>query len=369
MRRALALATKGRGSVEPNPMVGCIIVKNGNVIGEGYHQKYGGPHAEPNALAACTESPAGATAYVTLEPCCHTDKQTAPCVPRLIAAGVERVVIGTLDPNPQVAGRGAAQLEAAGIRVDRLDLPEARQLIAPFIARMTHGRPYVTLKWAQTADRKVAGPLGRRMQISNSQSTHVIHELRSRCDAILVGSNTLLCDDPMLTARRVEPKRPLLRVVLDSRLRIRPDCRLVKTAREGKVIVYTTPDAFAAASHRNALESAGVEIRPAAEVGSHRVSLPAVLRDLGSRSVTHLLVEAGPTLARSFMADNGLWDRLWVITSPTSINDASAPDAQAPPAQPVAQTMLGSDQLSEYLNPFSPVTFHEEPSADFLLAR
>jgi diaminohydroxyphosphoribosylaminopyrimidine deaminase/5-amino-6-(5-phosphoribosylamino)uracil reductase len=367
MHRALALAMKGRGLVEPNPMVGCVIVRNGRVISEGYHQRYGGPHAEPNALAACTESPAGATAYVTLEPCCHTDKQTPPCVPRLIEARLARVFIGTLDPNPQVAGRGAAQLEAAGVHVDRLDLPEARQLIAPFIARMTYHRPYVTLKWAQTADRKVAGPLGRRVQISNSQSTQVIHQFRSRCDAILVGSNTVLCDDPMLTVRRAEAHRPLTRIVLDSRLRIPLDCRLVKTAREGKVIVYTTHDA--AASNRHALESAGVEIRVATEESSGHISLPEVLHDLGSRSVTHLLVEAGPTLAHSFMAGDGLWDRLWVITSPVCMNDSTAPGAVALPAQPVAETMLGSDRLSEYLNPASSVTFHQEPSADFLLAR
>src|SRR6188472_1364396 len=153
MRRAIRLAMNGRGRVEPNPMVGCVIVsKDGRVIGEGYHQEFGGPHAEPNALASCTESPAGATAYVTLEPCCHTNKKTPPCAPRVIEAGIARVVVGCLDPNPEVDGKGVAMLRAAGVRVDGPALEgEAKQLIAPFIARTRLGRPYVTLKWAETA--------------------------------------------------------------------------------------------------------------------------------------------------------------------------------------------------------------------------
>src|SRR5215218_1166158 len=144
MRRALRLATRGRGAVEPNPMVACLIVKDGHLIGGGYHQQFGGPHAEPNALASCTESPEGATAYVTLEPCCHTNKKTPPCTPQLIEAKIARVVIGCLDPNPDVNGKGVAALRAAGITVDGPLLEaEARQLIASFLARTNHQRPYV----------------------------------------------------------------------------------------------------------------------------------------------------------------------------------------------------------------------------------
>src|SRR5688572_32879202 len=162
MRRAIRLAMNGRGRVEPNPMVGCVIVKDGRVIGEGYHEVFGGPHAEPNALAACAaagESPAGATAYVTLEPCCHTNKKTPPCAPRLIEAKVARVVVGCLDPNPDVDGKGVATLRAAGIEVTGPVLePESKQLIAAFLARVRFGRPCVTLKWAESSDGKVAGP-------------------------------------------------------------------------------------------------------------------------------------------------------------------------------------------------------------------
>src|SRR5688500_1510188 len=216
MRRAIRLAMRGRGQVEPNPMVGCVLVKDGRVIGEGFHRQFGGPHAEPNALASCTEAPAGATAYVTLEPCCHTNKKTPPCTPRLIEAKVARVVVGCLDPNPDVNGKGVAMLRAADIQVDGpVQERSAKQLIAPFLARTCFARPYVTLKWAQSRNRMVARPRGERVRITSAASDRLVHELRSRCDAIAVGTNTVLNDDPLLTAR-VEgtPTREPLRVVL-----------------------------------------------------------------------------------------------------------------------------------------------------------
>src|SRR4051794_35005175 len=197
LRRAIRLAMNGRGRVEPNPMVGCVIVKNGSTIGEGYHREFGGPHAEPNALASCAESPEGATAYVTLEPCCHTNKKTPPCTPRLIEAKIARVVVGRLDPNPDVNGKGLEMLRAAGIQVDRAPdelESEANQLVAPFFGHTVFHRPYITLKWAQTADGKVSGAGGARLQISNDGATRAVHWLRGRSDAILVGVNTLLTD-------------------------------------------------------------------------------------------------------------------------------------------------------------------------------
>src|SRR5580658_5951884 len=195
MRRAIALAMRGRGAVEPNPMVGCVIVKEGKVLGEGFHEEYGGAHAEPNALAGCLVEAAGATAYVTLEPCCHLEKKTPPCVPLLIRARLKRVAVGCLDPNPMVAGQGMDQLREAGIfaQSEVLSAP-CRQLNAAFFKRMEHRRPYVTLKWAQTADRKVAGAGGKRIQISNTESTKAIHGMRARSDAILIGIGTALAD-------------------------------------------------------------------------------------------------------------------------------------------------------------------------------
>src|SRR3954466_3298302 len=183
LRRGLRLAMNGRGRVEPNPMVGCVIARGERVIGEGFHAEFGGPHAEPRALANCSESPAGASAYVTLEPCCHTNKKTPPCVPRLIEAKIARVVVGFLDPNPDVDGKGIAMLREAGIVVDRAPgeiEAEAKQLIAPFIKRVVHHRPYVTMKWAESANGKVAGAMGRRVKITNEASDRVVHALRAR---------------------------------------------------------------------------------------------------------------------------------------------------------------------------------------------
>jgi diaminohydroxyphosphoribosylaminopyrimidine deaminase/5-amino-6-(5-phosphoribosylamino)uracil reductase len=371
MRRALRLAMNGRGAVEPNPMVGCVIVKDGRVIGEGYHQHFGGPHAEPIALAACAaagESPEGATAYVTLEPCCHTNKKTPPCAPRLIDAKLARVVVGCLDPSPDVNGKGVAMLREAGIRVDGPVLEaEANQLIAPFIARVRRRRPYVTLKWAQSADGKVAGAGGRRVQISNDSSSRVVHELRARCDAILVGIRTVLNDDPLLTVRGTEPLRPLLRVVLDPNLEIPLTSRLVGTAEVSPVLVYCSEVARRSKPGVVVtLEAQGVTLA-SVPVQAQRLDLDALIQDVGNRGVTHLLVEPGPSLVMSFFGSN-LEDRIWVFYSPSKMNDDHASAVLPVPHPAVESTDLDGDRLVEYLNPKSPAFFGPYPSADFVLA-
>src|SRR3954468_13220641 len=262
LRRAIRLAMNGRGRVEPNPMVGCVIVRrDGRVIGEGFHEQFGGPHAEPNALAACAragESPEGATAYVTLEPCCHTNKKTPPCAPRVIAAKIARVVVGCLDPNPDVDGKGVAMLRAAGVRVDGPVLEgEAKQLIAPFIARTRLGRPYVTLKWAQTADGKVAGPGGARMQISNAFSRDLVHDLRARCDGILVGVNTVLIDNPLLNARDATQRRDPARFVLDRDLRTPPEAQVIADRTRSTTLFCGHDTSGPFRRRRDLLEAAG----------------------------------------------------------------------------------------------------------------
>jgi diaminohydroxyphosphoribosylaminopyrimidine deaminase/5-amino-6-(5-phosphoribosylamino)uracil reductase len=371
MRAALDLAMQGRGAVEPNPMVGCVIVKNGRMIGQGFHAAYGQPHAEPTALAACAESPAGATVYATLEPCCHYNKQTPPCVPRLIEAKVTRVVVGCLDPNPDVNGKGIAQLTEAGIKVDPPVLQDqARQLIAPFIARVVHRRPYVTLKWAESANGQVAGVAGRAVRITNLASDRVIHALRARCDAIAVGTNTLLNDDPLLTARGVESQRgrPLLRVVLSNSLKIPLQSRLVKTAREQPVIVYTTSSDEQA---KGTIAAAGVTIITLPARADSRFSFADVMTDLHERGVTHLLVEPGPTLTRYFL-ERGQADRVWVFRSSSEIEDARGFATSYAPAIKYPETGrvdLDSDTLTEYLNPNSDVYFACDASADLELAR
>jgi len=368
MRRALELAARGRGNVEPNPMVGCVIVQSGRIIGDGYHQQFGGPHAEREALKACRESPRGATVYVNLEPCCHTDKKTPPCVPALIEAGVARVVIGCVDPNPHVSGKGIEALRTAGIDVKTGVLePESKQLNAPFFARIVASRPYVTLKWAQSADGKVAGPHGHRTQISNQLSMKLVHELRARSDAILVGIGTVLADDPLLTARLARYRRPLLRAVLDSSLRIPLQSRLVKTAGDGNVIIYC--DTTENNSHKaKTLHEAGLEVVGIAMGRMGKPSPKFVLADLAKRGVSHLLVDAGPTLGQSLI-DQSLADRVWIIHSPMKIDSPQAPSAPVAPYQEVATLNLHGDRLVELLNPFSEVFFAPAPSPDIAWAK
>lgn len=375
MRLAIRLAMRGRGAVEPNPMVGCVIVKNGRIIGQGWHETYGGPHAEPNALAACTESPQGATAYVTLEPCCHSNKKTPPCVPKLIDARIHRVVIGCVDPNPLVKGGGAAKLATAGVEVQvGLLEAEARQLIAPFFAQRREGRPYVTLKWAQTADGKVAGRDGARLHISNAASTRAVHHLRATCDCIVVGISTVLTDDPLLTARDVPKPRLLSRCVLDTRLRIPNSSRLVRSAHEAPLCVYCAEQTYRQRHRRcHELGEARVEVYPLPQNSDSSLSLSHLVRNLprGPEALypTNLLVEPGPKLAASFFG-TGLADRLWLFRAPTRVDDPSAPAAAPIPDDWIktAEVELDGDILTEYLNPRSPLFFAPEPSADFLLA-
>jgi diaminohydroxyphosphoribosylaminopyrimidine deaminase/5-amino-6-(5-phosphoribosylamino)uracil reductase len=367
MRRAMELAARGRGAVEPNPMVGCVIVRDGRVIGEGFHRKFGEAHAEPTALAACVESPRGSTAYLTLEPCCHVGKKTPPCVPRLIDAGVARVVVGCLDPNPKVSGKGVEQLREAGIEVTVGVLEaEAKQLIAAFFALVKYGRPYVTLKWAESADGKVGGPPGERLWISNRASQQVVHQLRARCDAILVGINTVLCDDPMLTVRGVEAMRPLLRVVLDRELKIPDRSRLVETARESGLLVMCSEGA-ATTSRADELRARGVEVVTVGMDAGGRIDLDLVVKYLGKRTITHLLVEPGPELARGFM-EHGFVDRVWVFRSGDPVQESGYRDAVKVEYPVAAETMLAGDRLIEYLNADSEVFFAMLESIDFRLA-
>ena len=366
MRRAIELAMRGRGAVEPNPMVGCVLVVGGKTIAESWHEQFGGPHAEPLALRIAGEAAKGATAYVTLEPCCHERKKTPPCVPALIGAGVARVVAGCMDPNPMVNGQGLALLQQAGIAVEAGVLEnECRQLLSPFIARTTYRRPYVTLKWAQTADGKMAGPMGRRMAISNAASNRLVHELRARCDAILVGVKTAVNDDPLLMSRAKSSRR-LLRVVLDPRRQLPKMRQLVRTASAAAPVLLFCLAEYAAIPGIGP----GVEIVPvdADPLRRDRLHLRSVLERLAERGATHVLVEPGPGMIRAFCEAN-LADRLWVIRSPERLEDESAPAAPAVDWPAVAELELAGDRLTEYLNPRSEVYFAGRESADMTAAR
>lgn len=378
MRRAIRLAMNGRGRVEPNPMVGCVLVRNGQVIGEGYHGRFGGPHAEPAALDDCYRqglSPAGATAYVTLEPCCHTNKKTPPCTPRLIGARVARVVIACPDPNPSVNGRGAEMLREAGIQVvTGVCGTEGLSLIEPFLLSQTADRPYVTMKWAETADGKVAGHAGQRLQISGPDSRRLVHEVRSRVDAIVVGVSTVLVDDPLLDARYAgTPKHPH-RYVLDSRLRTPLTSRIIIEDPGRTTLLYAYGDDTSIRSRRDQLEAAGVTTVMLAADAKGQVDLRAALRHLKGQPMTsEVLVEPGPILAASFF-EAGLVDRLWVFRSPTRVANPTAPAAAtiSENLKVSGSIRVGDDELTEYRRPRVNRETNEDcsvtPSVDLLLA-
>ncbi len=318
MRRALVLAKRGLGRVEPNPMVGCVLVRRGRVIGEGYHRRFGGPHAERDALRRCQGSPRGATAYVTLEPCCHHGK-TPPCTEALIEAGVSRVVAAVADPFEPVRGRGVDILRQAGMRVDvGLCEAEARALNAPFIKLRETGKPWVILKWAQSLDGKIATRTGESQWITGPAARREAHRLRARVDGILVGIGTVLADDPDLTCRHVKPKRTATRIVLDGRLRMPRRAKLVRTARQTPTLILTRPSTLK--SKRAAadwLRSKGCEV---IALGGRRgvIDLKEALGELGRREMTNLMVEGGGQILGAFF-DAGLADEAMVFVAPKLI--------------------------------------------------
>jgi diaminohydroxyphosphoribosylaminopyrimidine deaminase/5-amino-6-(5-phosphoribosylamino)uracil reductase len=378
MRQCFRLAMLGRGRVEPNPMVGCVIQRNGEILSEAFHDANGGPHAEAAALAKIGQNAQGATAFVNLEPCVAFDKKRTPaCSQSLIAAGVKRVVVGCLDPNPNVSGRGVAALREAGIEVAPLVLQaEAKQFNAAFFKSVQQRWPYVTLKWAQSANGKIAGDVGERVQISNSESMRVTHELRSRCDAILVGIGTVLADDPLLTARRVLTTRKLTRVVLDTRLRLPLESRLARTAMEFPTLIFAGMAALKERQeYAQRLANLGVEVVGIESDPSGRVSIHSALDALGKRDTTHLLVEPGPQLAAGFLEQN-LADRAWVFGSQQAIEGADCPSAprvnwtRGAHTECIAGSVeLNTDVLKEYLNPNGSAYFCLAESADLMRAR
>jgi diaminohydroxyphosphoribosylaminopyrimidine deaminase/5-amino-6-(5-phosphoribosylamino)uracil reductase len=322
MRRALELARRGLGAVEPNPPVGAVVVAAadaGRIVGEGWHARYGGPHAEVAALAAAGGAAHGGTLYVSLEPCCHHGK-TPPCTDAIVAAGVARVVVGTGDPFPAVAGAGIAALRRAGIAVEvGVCEAEARRLIAPFRRLVEDHRPWVIAKWAMSLDGCVATATRESRWISSEPARALVHDLRGRVDAVLVGIGTALADDPLLTARPAGP-RQAIRIVLDRTARLPLDSRLVRSAREVPVLVATGPDA--AAGRIAALEAAGCEVwRGRSAAANER--LLELLHDLGRRSLTTLLAEGGPTVLGS-LADARLIDEVWAFVAPAIIGGAAA---------------------------------------------
>ena len=326
MREALRLAAMGQGLVEPNPMVGCVLVNETRQIGAGYHKKFGGPHAEVEALVdANGKRIEGATAYVTLEPCCHFGK-TPPCADALIAAKVARVVAATRDPHAVVDGGGIARLRAAGIEVQvGLLETEALELNAPYFKRIATGKPWVIAKWAMSLDGKIATRTGHSQWISGESSRRWVHELRGRVDAVVVGIGTALADDPLLTARPAG-LRQALRVVVDSRLRLPVESQLVQTARTEPLLICAGPNADSGKATK--LEALGckVWISPTED---RQQRLNEILAMLAQQThATNVLVEGGSELLGSLF-DIQQIDQCEVFIAPKLIGGHASPSPLA----------------------------------------
>ncbi len=352
MRHALRLAERALGSTAPNPAVGCVIVRDGRVVGRGWTQPGGRPHAETVALAQAGSAARDATAYVTLEPCAHHG-HTPPCANALVSAQLARVVASMVDPDPRVAGAGFAYLEQRGIEVTRGVLEEdAQALNAGFVKRVTASRPLVALKIAQTLDGRVADPDGNSRWITSVEARRHAHWLRTQYDAIMAGIGTVLTDDPLLTCRLpgLEQRSPI-RVVLDSKLQLPPDSQLVRTAKEHPVVVFTLDE-----TGDDYLAGKGVTIERVQKLENGLPAIGAVLEALARRGITRLLVEGGPRLLASIVK-SGFADLLHLYRAPIFLGAAGKPAIgpawqsdllSAPRLRLLETTYLGPDLLETF---------------------
>jgi diaminohydroxyphosphoribosylaminopyrimidine deaminase/5-amino-6-(5-phosphoribosylamino)uracil reductase len=327
MRKALRLAARGEGRTSPNPMVGAVLVRDGVEVASGWHRAPGSDHAEADALRRAGDA-TGCDLYVNLEPCCHQDesKRTPPCVPLIVSAGVRRVVVGMIDPNPKVAGRGVGMLREAGVEVVTGTLgDECRRLNAAFAKWVVTGRPLVTIKMGVTLDGRVADRSGASRWVTSEASRARVQRLRSVSDAVVVGAGTAAADDPLLLPRGVRGGRKPLRVVLDAAASLPPASQLGRTARRHPVLL-AAGDA-ADPGRVAALEDAGVTVVRVAVEGDD-VDLAAVLDELGRRGVTSVLVEGGPRVVSSLLRAR-LADRLLLFYAPRVLADPGAPSFTA----------------------------------------
>ena len=361
MQRALELAARGLATTHPNPRVGCVIARNGRIVAEGWHARAGESHAEVAALAAAGGRAAGATAYVTLEPCSHHGR-TPPCVDALIAARVARVVYAVGDPNPQVKGQGAERLKAAGVAVEAgLLAPEAEELNAGFMKRMRSGRPWVRVKLAASLDGRTALANGASRWISSEAARADVQRWRARSSAILTGTGTVLADDPRLDVRLPEEtggeRRQPLRVVLDSSLRTPPQARLFTVPGEVLIVTAVPADDPRWEPRCAALAARGARIETLPAVAG-RVPLPSVLDRLGELETNELQVEAGPTLAGELLRQ-GLADELLLYVAPKLLGPSARPllafpeltELDAAPTFTIAEVTRVGDDLRLRLKP------------------
>ena len=362
MRRAIKLAQKGAGRVNPNPMVGAVVVKNGQIIGEGFHQQYGGLHAERNALADCREDPRGATLYVTLEPCCHYGK-TPPCTEAIIEQNIAQVIYGSADPNPLINGKGAEILRQAGIQVTGGFLQdECDQINKVFFHYITCGTPYVTMKYAMTIDGKIATYTGRSRWITGSEARKQVHLDRNRNMAIMTGVGTVLADDPLLTCR-IEGGRNPVRIICDSRLSTPLTSQIVSTASSVPTIIATCCDE---PEKLQPYREKGCRMISVASDDDGHVCLPALMKILGGEKIDSILLEGGNRLNWSALS-SGIVQNVQAYISPKIFGGEQAKtpvggEGAAFPSQAVLLdtpkiTRIGEDILLESeVKPCSPAS-------------
>ncbi len=341
MRRALEHARRGLGRTTPNPVVGaCVVTPEGVVVGDGAHERAGEAHAEVHALDEAGDRARGATMYCTLEPCAHTGR-TGPCTERIIAAGITRVVAAMEDPDPRVQGRGFARLRGQGVIVEvGVGRDAAARLNQPFLTAMTQGRPFVILKAATSLDGRIAAARGARTPLTSRPALRHAHAVRAEVDAVAVGSETVLVDDPLLTPREVYRERPLTRVVFDRRLRVSGQARLFSTLQAGPVIMVTSAEARRVnPGGVSALERAGATVIPVAGQG-----ITAALRHLAGLGIHSVVIEGGATIHAAAW-DEGVVDYVQLYVAPRALGSAGVPLLDGRPFSPASLVAASVDQL------------------------
>lgn len=322
LKMALDLAAEAMGRTSPNPMVGAVVVREGEIVGTGFHARAGTPHAEVVALKNAGDSARGSTLYVTLEPCCHHGR-TGPCTEAVIASGVRRVVAATTDPNPLVAGKGLDRLREAGLEVDvGVMEEEARKLNEVFIKYITTGRPFVVMKAAVSLDGKIATRSGDSKWITGPEAREYGHRLRDRYDAIMVGVNTVLADDPALTSRPAREGRDPVRIIMDSSARTPPGARVIKGPSEAPAVIAVTGSA--PRDRVQKLREAGAQVVTLPANGEGRVDVPALMEHLAGREITSVLIEGGGEVHASALS-SGMVDKAAWFIAPMLIGGRDAP--------------------------------------------
>jgi len=311
--KCFKVASKGQGLVSPNPLVGALLVKNGKIIGRGYHKKFGAEHAEVNAIKNATQNVADATLYCNLEPCCHTNKKTPPCVPLIIQKKIKRVVISNLDPNDEVDGKGVEQLREAGIEVISGILEdEGKELNKFYFKYVTKNLPYVTLKVAQSIDGKISEAKNKQTWLTGKESIKYVHKLRSEYDAVLVGANTVKVDDPLLTVRDVKGRNPI-RVIVDGNLSIPTNSKIVHLSDPEKTWIFTSSNVDEKKVKR--IADKGINIFRISNSKGKLLDIKKILKVLAEQKIISILVEGGQKIFSQFLSQN-LFDEIIVLQSP-----------------------------------------------------